>query len=727
MEAGLLDPSFAARASCSAEHQHRHTLPTTSTLLPLQVSSGDDKCNDLKRRKLSPDIYQTIPSRLSSPSVTLPQPLNTVTNAALLYHFAISAHRASHVHLQQAFVHPSISSTTIANVHLFPLYSADPPRPFAHDPNAAAKALDLQLLALDLLRAGLSQGGLSEKEKVAFGLEFGIIGLKAYSALYKPVVGKGKTSNGKQVDAARLIGDIQEIVGQSHFISGRQTSFTPMRLQLELLNARIAFLQNKFHLGKRMIQQALANQREQSSHRYALYLLYLEYIESTGSADYLTVADDLMAEAYSKGHIQVVQLAALAKARSVFVHRRWELASQALSSLSAVLGLTEDLSRPVAITGEGDERTWQASMLVHYMILRSLWSGRIGDDSSARTSLKHIYDFMDGTAESEAFHKIRANGGIMMVTPPNILYLLTYLTTVVSRRDFAGSNATCKSILHSNALRRYEDIARADDMWDVGYSEFHGVSRVEKQQKEVMTIRGEMMLEHATALLFRSDLEAGYEPFAPHICLLFAQFAMLIGAGPLAARFYTACLQLINSGSEFGLIATIGLLGSQGRLSKLTENPVNRDLVSGLVEKCKGSTSAMFNGAGHLLASLTDENVVNSKKQLSTAYEISAKSNNNFLRLLIFAFTTSTHHYGGRERMYRQLETGKELAKMMGGKDRPDGVGQVILGLWFAYRLKEYYRQEGSQERANQAREGIKNHLNRLEKIKLQSAAMLAP
>ncbi|OCF58359.1 hypothetical protein L486_04392 [Kwoniella mangroviensis CBS 10435] len=623
----------------------------------------------MKRRKLSPELYQvsnTPPLPPSSPHL--------LPDSALLYHFALSAHRASHQHLQQAFIHPSISADPNLGIPIAPVYNRSAAQPFIHDPYAAAKALDLQLVALDFLRAGLAYPDLSERERVAFGLEFGIVGLKFYTACTGNSTGKGKDSEKNQrVDLSRLIGDIQDVIGHS-------------------------------------------------------------------------------AEAYAKRHFQIVRLAALTKARFIFVYRRWELAAQALSAFSSVIGLTEDLSKPLQLSGQGNDRIWEASFIIHYLILRTLWEGRIGNDLNAKYCLKHIYALMDETAESGLFNLLRANGGVLnlnipggepiqvQVTPPNILYMLTYFTTVVSRRDFTGSNQTCKTILHSNALRLHENAVRAEDMWDTGFSHLHGIGQTEIQQKEVMIIRGEMMIEHATALMFRSEFEGSYKllmdtvdhlrindlfrVFAPHLCLLVAQYAMLIGIKGTAAKYYEACRRLINQGSEFGLIADIGLMGSQHRLTKLLEHPENREKVHVLAEKCKGSTSAMFNGAGYLLASLIDENVVNSKKQLSNAYEISVRSNNNILRLLIFAFTTSTHHYGGRERMYRQLETGKELAKLMGGKDRPDSVGQVILGLWFAYRIKEYYRQEGDQERAGQARDSIKAHLDRLTEIKTQGLSL---
>jgi hypothetical protein len=55
---------------------------------------------------------------------------------------------------------------------------------------------------------------------------------------------------------------------------------------------------------------------------------------------------------------------------------------------------------------------------------------------------------------------------------------------------------------------------------------------------------------------------------------------------------------------------------------------------------------------------------------------------------MTFAFTTSPQWYGPTERVRSQLETGRDIARLMGGKDREDGVGQVSLGIWFAYKLK---------------------------------------
>lgn len=82
------------------------------------------------------------------------------------------------------------------------------------------------------------------------------------------------------------------------------------------------------------------------------------------------------------------------------------------------------------------------------------------------------------------------------------------------------------------------------------------------------------------------------------------------------------------------------------------------------------------------------EAAADGRKKLSNAYSQTRKANNNVLRCLIFAFTTSSHLYGAIDALLDQLETGRHMASLMGGKDRSDGVGQLVLGLWFTEKLK---------------------------------------
>ncbi|ODN72825.1 hypothetical protein L202_08258 [Cryptococcus amylolentus CBS 6039] len=734
----------------------------------------------LKRRKISPTLYentggvQGIPTPITAAEFFQPphqqpskqsSPLNPVISTpALLYSYAQSAHAESQTHLQQSFIPPYISADRKSGYPIARLYPPSPPMMppapqatplprYTHDSQARQKALGYLLLALDLLRAGLKSNELSDREKVVFALEFGLVGVKVWSAWQScSITGKERGKN----ESGRLMDEMQEFVGQASLVAERQSSLALLKLQLELLNARLAFMQGKFNLGKRLVRNGLAACKNDHCHRYGLYLLHLEHIETTGPGEYLNIVTEFLNEAERNKHQEIVQLASLLKARIAFVHRRWELVPSTLVALAGALNspFSDHTSVPAdLLPGASElEQSWLASMHVHYLTLKALWEGRRGDDAVTKAVLKQVYALMDMSSDKGTFNALRASGGVFMLplpnsqpllmqlTPPNITYMLTYLTTVVTRREFTGSIASCRTLVHAKVFKETEHVARAEDMWDIGFSGCHGLADVVALQRKVASIRAEVSLEQATALMYRGSFKESlsllyetvdylqkndiFAPLSPQLCLLFAQHAHLLGLTETATRYYTACKALINTGSELSLIAEIGILGARSKLEGLMKDLKVQDEVNGLAEKCKGSTSATFSAAGQFLASMTDDNRVNSKKKLSTAYEISQKANNHILRLLIFAYTTSTHHYGGRQRMQRQLETGKDIAKMLGGKDRPDGVGQVVLGWWFARRLKEFYRQEGAAEAAAEAKQSEKVHLERLQEVRREAEKM---
>lgn len=69
------------------------------------------------------------------------------------------------------------------------------------------------------------------------------------------------------------------------------------------------------------------------------------------------------------------------------------------------------------------------------------------------------------------------------------------------------------------------------------------------------------------------------------------------------------------------------------------------------------------------------------------AYKQAKRINFRMLYALIFAFTTGIHLYGDQERQLRQLETGRDMTKLLGGQEREDEVGQPILGYWYTFKL----------------------------------------
>ena len=100
--------------------------------------------------------------------------------------------------------------------------------------------------------------------------------------------------------------------------------------------------------------------------------------------------------------------------------------------------------------------------------------------------------------------------------------------------------------------------------------------------------------------------------------------------------------------------------------------------------------------------------MLTSRTKLRQAFQVSYKNADKLLYVLLYAFLASVDVSGEFERVEKQLETGKELAKSMGGMDRADGVGQGSLGVWFSRKLsrestwlfKKYRLMEGMYKRA---------------------------
>lgn len=96
---------------------------------------------------------------------------------------------------------------------------------------------------------------------------------------------------------------------------------------------------------------------------------------------------------------------ALVKTRILFVQRRWDTVPKALEDFAVAIGWRED-----SLTATGPPHVY-----IHYLILRCLWEGRIGNDAATRALLRRMYMFMDEGADQGVFDKDRARGGVVEV------------------------------------------------------------------------------------------------------------------------------------------------------------------------------------------------------------------------------------------------------------------------------------------------------------------------
>lgn len=59
--------------------------------------------------------------------------------------------------------------------------------------------------------------------------------------------------------------------------------------------------------------------------------------------------------------------------------------------------------------------TWDAHFILHYLLLRCLWEGRVGNDTLVKVTLKKLYLLMDDTSDRGVFSEVRAKGGAIEV------------------------------------------------------------------------------------------------------------------------------------------------------------------------------------------------------------------------------------------------------------------------------------------------------------------------
>ena len=150
---------------------------------------------------------------------------NIPSPSALMYHMAVSAHRHSRSHLQQAF----IPGTIEINAHAVypPILASTGPStlraPFTSDHLAATKAFALLLFALDLLSTGLKSNQLLDRERVAFTIEFAIIATKAARSLQRRELKMAFPS----VDPESIIANASDLVNISVSVSIAEEAVRP--------------------------------------------------------------------------------------------------------------------------------------------------------------------------------------------------------------------------------------------------------------------------------------------------------------------------------------------------------------------------------------------------------------------------------------------------------------------------------------------------------------------
>lgn len=146
---------------------------------PVPPSRESLPLHPAKRIKLDPEdrtSHATSPTDRAAQSATLTPPIDDPIIPLIphLFHLAVTARAAASRHLQQIFIPAHVNLRPrggIGGINASPHHGAH--TSYQPDVNSRDKALGLLVLALDLLREGLNLKGVSEKDRVVFGTEFG--------------------------------------------------------------------------------------------------------------------------------------------------------------------------------------------------------------------------------------------------------------------------------------------------------------------------------------------------------------------------------------------------------------------------------------------------------------------------------------------------------------------------------------------------------------------------
>ncbi|BEI80128.1 hypothetical protein CcaverHIS002_0106570 [Cutaneotrichosporon cavernicola] len=685
----------------------------------------------------------------------LPTPLpETIPTGAFLFHTAVSAHHNATYHLQQVFVPQEVKDgdkggmkreTALGRVL------------FTHDPDALNTALRLLVMALDLLRIGFYMPNLSDSERAAFGLEFATVAAKVLATEdpVKKLLTKEELARVRIViDHKRLASDVDDVMTKT-LAAARSPHLKHYRQRVELVSARLAFMKDKANHAKRIIKQALAaTPREDVAHRYNLNLLHMNHLLKASNVELLQVVKEFEADARAHGHMDVVLLAHIIRIRAHFSLRRWDNLLAMLDESEALFGTNE-----VFTSGDPTTTSFRLVLLMHYLNMRALYHGRAADDANAKKQLSRLYPLMDHAMEKGMLSELRSSGGMVTIplpvrngstqqlfvqsTPINVLWALTYLSSVVARRDLLGSLTQCRTLNHTRAMRQFELCAHPDDLWDSGFSFRHGVAEALELRHKVNKLRAEVMMEEALALMCRSSFEDvttllsktvkilhDNKLFLTHshqLALLYGHLMHAIGLPDQAVRYYKAAQSLLVAGSEMRLIVDINLMAAQGGFSNLLTDLDRSAHVNIMADQCRAGTNGALNAIGYFLLSLTDPERVSSKRKLTFSYEVCRKGKLNILYALIFAFTTAQHLFGDRDRQLKQLESGRDIARLLGGKDRADGCGQLPLGLWYSTKLRDHYRLDGRFDDEKAAAADAECHLHRMQEVYAYGCAHFPP
>ncbi|KZS93486.1 hypothetical protein SISNIDRAFT_485730 [Sistotremastrum niveocremeum HHB9708] len=576
-----------------------------------------------------------------------------------------------------------------------PTLLAHPPSHPLHIPG-----LHLSLLAY---RKCLSLGGLTPDSECRALLGIVEVGIRVAGA------GLSTRPEAEWTWAARIENEVERSIGKGLLLCEQHTSLRIHKVHFLSLHVRLAIWQHNF----------------KNDPPHTLYMPHLSLISLALSSNPPDIPQALQSTAtLSELAVKlkdqpILLLSNVIRLRILMKGEQWTDVPESLQQVETLLRFEVDPALPNSTNAQGVafrtfETSFDAAMAVHTLMLGIVYYTQIGNSIEASKRLAHLHFLLDsGLLEAfpQGLVSVVLQSGpplLLRVTHPRILLQLAFLTSSISKRDPVGRKPRRKAFAQEG-LSMIESESRGF----IDLPLWSGLHEMNEVTMGISKIKADLLCELAAVAISRSEFSDAktllsdlisytrstglFPSFAARIALHQAHLAHATGNSPRAMLCYRAAAHLGGEGTWLWASARAGEIGLRIGLGDQSElSPLDRETL----QLCRGSGGTL-ECVGRVLEAASTDEIVKAKQHLKLSLEMATAAQDNHLRALVLAITSSYYFHTAGDHALVMLRTCRQLAAGMGSSDasgssQSEGAtGNAALGLWVGERFLEIYNRQG--------------------------------
>ncbi|EAU92222.1 hypothetical protein CC1G_10108 [Coprinopsis cinerea okayama7 len=535
--------------------------------------------------------------------------------------------------------------------------------------------------------------------------------------------------------------EVEKAITKALLIAQHHPALRPYRVHLTLLSARLAQHQLNFKFAQNTLRRQITSFLSPQDAPHLVYMSHLGYISSLSvpdaggvllpTAKSLGAIQDLHTLGTSRGHADIVKLAAALRVHALLQMGSMDMVQDALGHAQQLLSFPDDktMTEAAATFAHAPRSKNETAFLVYTLVMGAVYYTHIGDAASTEARTKVLHEMLDGNALS-AFgpHGILevwfpgSHPLYVRTAHPRILFTTAFLVTAIAKRDPVGRKPKRK-VFAAEGLVVVERELKKEPSFPLWASEadfYEHRSRLQKLKADLMCeiigvciMRSEFGEAEKTMseLIAHTRNEQLFNYYSARITLLQAQLSHALGHPERALQCYQVAAYLSRkrdpsrplrandedegvedqwthaAASAGELWVRIGLLRSEmaaiiaygeavdsAREVYFKQQEVAlRHMADDVIRACAGLGGALGAISCVLEACLTSE-FLKAKQHLKDALKIVSSSNDNHLRALILALIASQYLTTSMEHAEAMLATAEQLAAGLGAQPRSSTV-----------------------------------------------------